>query len=50
MCVATPHRKLGFAVCEAVVEAIKDELPIWKQQEEVDGRQVWSNLGLEGDA
>lgn len=47
VCVATPHRKLGFRLCDQVVEAIKAELPIWKQQEEVDGRQVWSNLGLD---
>ena len=46
VCVGTPHRELGFRVCEEVVEAIKAELPIWKQQQEADGRQVWSNLGI----
>lgn len=45
--VATPHRELGFALCSAVVEAIKDELPVWKQQFEADGRTAWSGLGLE---
>lgn len=40
------HRKLAFAVCETVVERIKADLPIWKHQTEVDGRKVWSNLGL----
>lgn len=45
--VATPHRQLGFALCPAIVEAIKDELPIWKRQFEHDGRTVWSGLGLE---
>jgi len=44
--VATPHRQLGFALCPAIVEAIKDELPVWKQQFEADGRAVWSGLGL----
>ena len=48
-CVSSPHRALAFDVCEALVEAIKSDLPIWKQQFEAGGRQVWSNLGL-GDA
>lgn len=47
--VATSHRQLGFALVQEVVEAIKAELPIWKQQFEVDGRNVWSNLGLESE-
>lgn len=46
--VATPHRALGFAVLEAVVEAVKDEVPIWKKQFESDGRTVWSNLRVDG--
>ncbi len=46
-CVASPHRALGFAVCAELVEAVKRDLPVWKQQFEADGRQVWSNLGLE---
>lgn len=46
-CVSSPHRALAFAVCAELVEEIKRTLPIWKQQFEADGRQVWSNLGLE---
>lgn len=46
-CVATPHRGLAFDLCEAVVEVIKAELPIWKHQTEESGRKVWSQLGLE---
>ncbi len=46
VCVATAHRRQAFDICEAVVEAIKAELPIWKQQFETTGRQVWSNLGV----
>lgn len=45
-CVSSPHRALAFAVCAELVEAIKRELPIWKQQHEASGRAVWSNLGL----
>ncbi len=46
VCVATAHRRESFDICEAVVEAIKAELPIWKQQFEATGRRVWSNLGV----
>lgn len=46
VCVATAHRRESFDICEAVVEAIKAELPIWKQQFEATGRHVWSNLGV----
>lgn len=45
-CVSSPHRALAFAVCSELVEVIKRELPIWKHQQEVSGRTVWSNLGL----
>ncbi len=44
--VASPHRELAFRLCPAVVEAIKAELPIWKQQFEASGRTTWSQLGL----
>lgn len=47
VCVGTPHRREAFALCEAVVERVKAELPIWKQQFEADGRAVWSSLGLD---
>lgn len=42
--VGTAHRDLAFTLCRAVVEAIKHELPVWKQQFEVDGSHVWSGL------
>ncbi|MFV0427848.1 MAG: molybdenum cofactor biosynthesis protein MoaE [Arachnia sp.] len=45
--VATAHRREAFTWCAEVVEAIKAELPIWKQQFEADGRAVWSNLGID---
>lgn len=46
VCAATAHRRASFEICEAVVEAIKAELPIWKKQFEATGRHVWSNLGV----
>ncbi len=45
-CVSSAHRALGFAVCSELVEQIKRDLPIWKQQFEADGRTIWSNLGI----
>lgn len=42
--VASAHRSITFTVCEAVVEAIKHELPVWKRQVEVDGTHAWSGL------
>lgn len=42
--VSAAHRRLAFEVCEAVVERVKAELPIWKQQFTVDGGYRWSNL------
>jgi len=42
--VASGHRGLGFELIQAVVDATKAELPIWKHQFEADGRAVWSNL------
>ncbi|MFV0407311.1 MAG: molybdenum cofactor biosynthesis protein MoaE [Propioniciclava sp.] len=42
--VSAPHRREAFAVCEAVVERVKQRLPIWKQQFEADGSYHWSGL------
>ena len=42
--VSAPHRRLAFEVCESVVEQVKAELPVWKQQFEEDGSYRWSGL------
>lgn len=39
--VSTPHRKESFAACRAVIEALKHEAPIWKQEHYVDGDSEW---------
>ena len=44
--VASPHRELAFTLCARVVDAVKAQLPIWKQQFEVDGRSTWTGLEL----
>lgn len=42
--VSAAHRRLTFEVCELIVEQVKHELPIWKQQFEADGTYRWSGL------
>lgn len=42
--VSSPHRRLAFEICEALVERIKHELPVWKKQHTVDGDTIWSGL------
>ncbi|MCU1430953.1 MAG: molybdopterin biosynthesis MoaE protein [Actinotalea sp.] len=39
--VATAHRGPAFDACEALVEAVKAELPVWKREILVDGSHVW---------
>ena len=39
--VATAHRALAFEVCQALVEAVKAELPIWKRENLADGSHLW---------
>lgn len=40
--VATPHRDEAFRACRAVMEAVKHEAPIWKQEHYIDGSSAWS--------
>ena len=42
--VSSPHRRLAMSVCDQVVERVKAELPVWKQQFESDGGYRWSGL------
>ena len=39
---ATPHRDAAFRGCRAVIEAVKHEAPIWKQEHYIDGSSEWS--------
>ncbi len=38
---ASPHRVAAFDACRAVVEAIKADLPIWKEERYADGSARW---------
>ncbi|MFI7481017.1 molybdenum cofactor biosynthesis protein MoaE [Kocuria sp. M1R5S2] len=42
--VASAHRKLAFAACDALVDRIKTEVPIWKEQLFTDGSTEWVGL------
>lgn len=42
--VSSGHRRLAFEVCEQIVERVKAELPIWKQQFTEDGTYGWPGL------
>lgn len=42
--VASAHRKLAFAACDALVDRIKTEVPIWKEQRFADGSTEWVGL------
>ena len=39
--VATAHRELAFEVCQALVEQLKVELPVWKREILADGSHLW---------
>jgi molybdopterin synthase catalytic subunit len=43
--VGAAHRDEAFAVCRALIEAIKTDLPVWKRQVEADGTTAWKGLG-----
>ncbi|WP_372966927.1 molybdenum cofactor biosynthesis protein MoaE [Microbacterium sp.] len=43
--VAAEHRAEAFEVCRAVIEDIKQSLPVWKRQVESDGSTSWKGIG-----
>lgn len=38
--VATPHRAEAFEACRYLIDALKEEVPIWKKEHRLDG-SVW---------
>lgn len=42
--VSAAHRRLAFETCEALVEAVKAELPVWKREILRDGTYHWVGL------
>ncbi len=47
--VATAHRQLAFSLCAALVDRIKEEVPIWKEQFFADGTVEWVGAGRNPD-
>jgi molybdopterin synthase catalytic subunit len=39
--VSADHRQAAFATCAALVEAVKEQLPVWKRQLFTDGTDEW---------
>ncbi|NQD86442.1 molybdenum cofactor biosynthesis protein MoaE [Paenarthrobacter sp. CM16] len=42
--VAAAHRRAAFLACEALVQSIKDTVPIWKRQHLSSGLSEWVGL------
>lgn len=40
--VGSPHRDEAFRACREVIETVKHQAPIWKQEHFVDGASEWS--------
>lgn len=38
---AAAHRDVAFAASRALIDTLKDEVPIWKHQRFADGSQEW---------
>ncbi|MGG7306030.1 molybdenum cofactor biosynthesis protein MoaE [Curtobacterium sp. AB451] len=39
--VSSPHRAEAFAACGALVDLVKEQVPIWKHQRFTDGSDEW---------
>jgi len=42
--VSADHREAAFDACSALVNTVKDKLPIWKHQVFADGSDQWVNF------
>jgi len=41
--VSTPHRADAFAACRFAIDALKEQVPIWKRENFADGRTEWQH-------
>ncbi len=39
--VGTPHRKASFEICEYVIDRLKEQAPIWKNEHYIEGDNAW---------
>ena len=45
--VTAPHRQEAFDACEAVIDRLKDSVPIWKKETWADGGTEWVHPGMD---
>lgn len=43
--VSTPHRAAAFEAAQWIMDTLKQEVPIWKQEHWADGSQQWIHPG-----
>lgn len=41
---AAPHRGEAFAACRALIDTLKERVPIWKREEFRDGSHTWVGI------
>ncbi len=41
--VSAPHREAAYAASRYIIEAIKEDLPVWKKEHFVDGATEWKH-------
>ncbi|MDQ5921949.1 MAG: molybdopterin synthase catalytic subunit [Pseudomonadota bacterium] len=41
ICVGSKHRDEAFVACRYLIEEIKHQVPIWKQEHYIDGKSEW---------
>jgi molybdopterin synthase catalytic subunit len=45
--VSSPHRGVAFEAGQWLIDTLKQDVPIWKQENWADGTQEWVHPGLE---
>ena len=45
--VSSPHRKDAFEAAQWIMDTLKQQVPIWKQEHWTDGRTEWVHPGVE---
>jgi molybdopterin synthase catalytic subunit len=41
---AAPHRAEAFAACRALIDTLKDQVPIWKREQFRNGSHTWVGM------
>ena len=44
LAVSAPHREEAFSACRAAIDRIKETVPIWKREWDIEGTPHWVNL------